>query len=495
MRSDGSLPQGACAQGLKAGWLATMPLPHAPHTLTRRAVFAQAWPIMIGQASVPLVGLVDTLIIGRSGSAAALGGVALAGVAMGAAVIDMVFWSFGFLRMGLSGLVAQASGAGERDEVDALLIRGVVMGLTIGAVLMLLTGPIMAVGFLALPPGGAVAVPARAFVAARFYGAPAALAGFAVNGWLIGRRQTRLALVLQLAMNAINVALDTTLVWHFGLGARGVGLGTAAAEWLALAIGLGLALGPGGARPRALLRRTGLAAVMARDRLARLFVVNRDLMIRTVALLILFTWFANAGARLGATTLAANHVLMQFVAIAAFVLDAFALTAEERVGHAIGSGSRGTFDRALRLTGEFAAIGGAGLSVLFVLAGPWGVAAITTDPHVRATALAYLPFAAVVPLIGAPAWLLDGVFIGATEGRALRNAALISMLAYLACDFALRPFADSGVWLALLISYALRAGNLAVRLPALRARMAQAGLRAPVARGLHMASTPDTRAP
>jgi multidrug resistance protein, MATE family len=442
---------------------------HAPRPLTRRAVVAQAWPIMIGQASVPLVGLVDTLVIGRMGDAAAL-----AGVALGAAVIDMVFWSFGFLRMGISGLVAQASGAGDHDETDALLLRGLILALAFGVVLIVLARPIVALGTMMLPggPGGTVSVPARAFIAARFFGAPAALAGFAINGWLIGRRQTRLALVLQLAMNAVNIALDVTLVWHFGMGARGVGLGTALAEWIALGIGVALALGPGGARPLALVRRTGWAVLMARDRLARLVAVNRDVMIRTVALLILFTWFAYAGARMGAVTLAANHVLMQFVAIGAFVLDAFALTAEERVGHAVGARSPHGFDQALRLTGEFALAGGAVLAVVFLLGGPWLVAAIATDPDVRATAMIYLPYAALAPLLGAPSWLLDGVFIGATDGRALRNAALTSTLGYLACDYALRPVHDYGVWIALLLSYAFRAGTLAIRVPALRSRLA-----------------------
>jgi len=168
-------------------------------------------------------------------------------------------------------------------------------------------------------------------------------------------------------------------------------------------------------------------------------------------------------------------VLMQFVAIGAFVLDAFALTAEERVGHAIGAGSRGSFDRAIRLTGEFALGGGALLAVVFLVGGPWGVAAITTDAHVRSTALMFLPYAALAPLVGAPAWLLDGVFIGATEGRAMRNAAVLSTLGYLACDYALRPWGDTGVWLALLLSYLFRTATLGIRLPALRARLALAG--------------------
>lgn len=442
----------------------------APAPLTRRAVIAQAWPIMVGQASVPLVGLVDCVVIGRTGDAAAL-----AGVALGVALIDMVFWSFGFLRMGLSGLVAQASGAGDRNEVDALLIRGIVLGLCIGLVLAIAAGPITGFGLSLLATGGAVTPAAKGFVAARFFGAPAALAGFAINGWLIGRRQTRRALVLQAAMNALNIALDVAFVRGLHLGAAGVGWGTTLAEWLALVIGLALTLGRGGAHPLALVRRTGWRVVLARDRLARLFVVNRDLMIRTVALLVLFTWFAAAGARLGATTLAANHVLMQFVAIAAFVLDAFALTAEERVGHAIGARSAAAFDHALRLTAEFALGGGLVLALVFLLAGPAGIAVITTDPAVRAIAAAHLGFAALVPLLGAPAWLLDGVFIGATAGRDLRNAAVIATAGYIVVDLALRPLADAGIWAALLISYTLRAANLGMRLPALRRRLASPG--------------------
>lgn len=431
--------------------------------LTRRSIAHQAWPIMLGQASIPLVGLVDTTVIGRTGQAAAL-----AGVAMGAAVIELVFWSFGFLRMGQSGLVAQAAGAGDRLEVDALLLRGLALGLGIGLVLLVLQAPLTDLAFFALSTSPEIAAPAHAFVAARFAGAPAALAVFAINSWLIGLGRTRLALVLQLVMNAANLLLDVTLVWHFGMGARGVGIGTASAEWIALATALLLALGPGGARPTTLLARRGLATLVDGPALRRLFAVNRDLMIRTVALLILFTWFANAGARLGATTLAANHVLMQFVGVAAFVLDAFAFTAEERIGHALGAGSRANFDRALRLTAEFSGLGGLALALLFVASGPAIIALVTTDAAVRATAMTFLPLAALAPFVGAPSWLLDGVFIGATRGRALRNAALVSTLGYLALDTVLRPLGNAGVWAALLASYALRAATLGSALPALR---------------------------
>src|SRR5690606_15802547 len=179
-----------------------------------------------------------------------------------------------------------------------------------------------------------------AYVGARFFGAPAALCTFAITGWLYGLGQTRAALVMQLVMNAANIALDLIFVWGFGMGALGVGIGTAGAEWIALAVGLAMTARITGAGPVALWRRLGRAAVLGGAALGRLFDVNRDIMIRTVALLFMFTWFANAGARLGAESLAANHVLLQFINVAAFVLDAFAFTAEERIGAAVGTKSR-----------------------------------------------------------------------------------------------------------------------------------------------------------
>lgn len=442
--------------------------PDRPPTasLTRASIFAQAWPIMLGQAAIPLVGIVDATVIGRTGDAAAL-----AGVALGATVIGLVFWSFGFLRMGMTGLTAQADGIGDTREVEALLLRALAIGGGIGLVLVALQAPLGALAFVALAGGEAVTGEASAYVAARFLGAPAALIGFAINGWLLGLGRTRAALVLQLLLNLANIAADITLVWGFGLGAYGVGLGTALAEWIAACGGLLVAGRVAGGGMRALVARVPLARIVERASLARLFAVNRDLMIRTVALLLMFAWFANAGARLGASELAANHVLMQFVSLAAFVLDAFAFTAESRVGNAISRRSRAQFTRAVRLTGEFSLAAGVLLSALFLLAGYPVIAFITTDEAVRAEAMRFLPFAAAVPLLGMPSWLLDGIFIGATRGRALRNAAVAALALYLACDLAMRPYANLGVWIALCASYGFRAGGLALYLPGLLASL------------------------
>ena len=440
--------------------VASQPPARAP--LTRASIFAQAWPIMLGQASVPLVGFVDVAVIGRTGDAAAL-----AGVALGATVINLLFWSFGFLRMGVTGLAAQADGAGDRREVEALLLRSLALGGALGLLLLALQWPIGQIAFAVLSGGEDVTAEARGYVSARFFGAPAALCVFAINGWLIGLGRTRAALLLQVVMNAANIALDVLFVWGFGMGAAGVGLGTAGAEWIALAVGLAVVARITGASLPAMARRLGRHAVLDRQALARLLAINRDLMIRTLALLLMFTWFANAGARLGTVPLAANHVLLQFISLAAFVLDAFAFTAESRIGNAFGAASRAGFIRAIRLTGEFSLAAGALLALVFWLTGDAIIALIATDPAVRAEAGRFLPFAALIPLVGMPSWLLDGIFIGSTAGRALRNAAVAATVLYLALDTALRPLDNFGVWLAFAAGYVFRAIALGLHFPAL----------------------------
>ncbi|SDA24183.1 MATE family efflux transporter [Sphingomonas sp. NFR15] len=432
-------------------------------SLTRRAIFAQAWPIMLGQATIPLVGLVDTAVIGRTGDT-----VALAGVALGATVINFFFWSFGFLRMGVTGLTAQAHGAGDHAEVAALLARGVVMGLGFGAALLALQVVLIPAAFAILAGGADIDRAARAFLAARFLSAPALLGVYAINGWLLGLGQTREALVIQIVANLANIVLDVLFVWHFHWGVRGVGLGTAAADWIAFACGLVIVSGRLGPTGRAGLRGAGLFAASA---MRRLLVVNADIMIRTIALLVMFTWFANAGARLGATQLAANQVLMQFVSISAFVLDGFCFTAESRIGQAIGAGSRERFWRAIRLVGEFCLAAAAAFAIIVAFGGGSMIDALVASVDVRHAAYALVPLVALVPLIGVPAWLLDGVFIGATEGRALRNAAIASTTAYIGTDLLLRPYGATGLWLALIAGYAYRAMALGAFLPGLAARI------------------------
>lgn len=432
-------------------------------SLTRRAVFAQAWPVVIGQALVPLVGIVDVIVIGRVSDAAAL-----AGVAVGSAIISLIFWTFGFLRMGVTGLTAQAHGAGNKGEVAAALIRTLLLGVAIGAVLLLLSPAIVPIALWMMSVPSSAEGSAHAFVAARFFGAPGALGFYAIHGWLIGLGRTRLALGCQLAMNGVNLALDVLFVGGFGMGALGVGIGTAIAEWSALAAGLLVAGRLLGWRAMMAMPR---AALFARAQMRRLVAVNVDIMIRTLGLLIMFTWFSRAGARLGTVPLAANHVLMQFVSVSAYVLDSFAFTAEARVGAAIGAGSRAAFLRAIRLTGEFSLAGGIVFAALSLALGGSMIDFVTREPAVRAQAMALLPYCALVPLLGFPSWLLDGIFIGATRGRVLRNAAIVATTFYLLTDFLCRRLGEDGVWIALLASYVYRALTLGVCLPGLIRRV------------------------
>ncbi|WP_066682527.1 MATE family efflux transporter, partial [Sphingomonas sp. CCH9-E2] len=321
-----------------------------------------------------------------------------------------------------------------------------------------------------LAGGGELDSAAREFVTARFLGAPAALGFYAINGWLYGLGRTRETLALQILVNLVNGALDMLFVWQFGMGARGVGLGTAIAEWVGLVAGVVLVVRIAG--PRALLGQR--AGFFERAAWRRLFAVNADIMVRTIALLTLFLWLANAGARLGTVQLAANHVLMQLVSIFAFVLDGFAFTAESRVGQAVGRGSRSDLKRAIRLTGEFSVGFGLVATLAALIFGGALIDLLTTNAAVREAARAVLPLAALAAIVGVPAWLLDGVFIGATQGRALRNAAILATALYIATDLLLRPLGATGLWLALLASYVFRAGLLAIHLPRLFAGVAEA---------------------
>ncbi|MEZ5656534.1 MAG: MATE family efflux transporter [Sphingobium sp.] len=432
--------------------------------LTRRAIFDQAWPIIIAQALVPTVALVDTIVIGRTGDAAAL-----AGVALGASVVTLIFWAFGFLRMGMTGMTAQASGSGDGTEVRLLLLRGLLIGISIGAAIFALYPLFLQPVIQIMGAPASANSEAAAYAVARMAGAPAALACFAINGWLFGTARTKAALALQIVMNGANILFDLILVSVFHLGPLGVGIGTASAEWLTLIVGMFITFRVMDS-PFAQIVAEARTRLIDAEAMRRLFAVNSDIMIRTLALLSLFTWFTHAGARQGTHELAANHVLMQFVTLSAFVLDAFAFTAEERVGAAIGARSRDAYARSVRLTAEFTMAAGLCFTALYFAAGGSLIRFMTTDESVRAIALVMLPYAALIPAIGGPSWLLDGIFIGATETRAMRNATLIVLMAYLSADWLLRPLGNHGVWLALLGSYVARAGTLALHLPALKRR-------------------------
>ncbi|MEN1956195.1 MATE family efflux transporter [Luteimonas changyuni] len=434
--------------------------------LTRAAVARQAWPIILANAAVPAVGLVDTAVIGHYGSATELGALAL-----GALLFNFVYWSFGFLRMGTTGFVAQAVGAGDEPEVRATLARGVLLSVGLGVALMLLQWPVTALYFGLMDGSDAVESVAGEYFRARIWGAPAALALFACSGLLIGLGRSRELLFVQLLLNGLNAGLDVWFAGALGMGARGIGLGTAIAECLTCVVAIIVVLRVLRARHRDHAPFLQWARIADMDRVRQALAANGDILVRTLCLLLAFGWFANAGARFGDVTLAANHILLQLVSFSAFFLDGFAFVAEAQVGAAWGARDRRRFRRAVRLTSELAAGTALVLAALIALLGSAAVAALTTLPAVREVAAAHLPWSALYVLLSVAAFQLDGVFIGTTRTRAMRNASLASLAVFLICAWPLAAwFGNHGLWAAFVVFVVARALAL---LPCYR-RMPQA---------------------
>jgi len=430
---------------------------HTPN-LTHRDVLAIAVPVMISNVSTPLIGLVDTAVVGRIPDPAYIGAVAI-----GALVFTFVFWGFGFLRMGTTGLTAQALGAGDRDEVAASLARALLLAAGVGACLLVLQWPIREVAFWLLGGGAQVESLARDYYDVRIWAAPAALANYALLGWFIGLGRTDVGLVLQLALNLTNIALCVLFVLGFGWGVRGVAAGTLLAEVIAATAGIAIAL----------RHVRGIGAHFARQRimsavvLKRTFVVNADIMIRSLSLICVFAWFVACGASQGDVILAANAVLLSFITLAVYFLDGLAFAAEALVGRAIGAAHRAGLVAAAKITTLWAAGIAVLATALLVALGPALIDLVTVDSAARAAARSYLWWAAFVPVLGVWAFQLDGIFIGATRTADMRNAAIVTLAIYLVAWWVLSPYGNDGLWGAFYVSYFARAGTLLWYYPAL----------------------------
>lgn len=413
--------------------------------ISNRRVLAIALPVVLSNATIPILGAVDTGVIGQLGEAAPIGAVGL-----GAVILTSIYWIFGFLRMGTSGLVAQAHGAGDDGESGAHLLRALGIGLAAGLTFILLQGLLFAGAFRLAPASDGVEVLARQYLAMRIWGAPATISLYAITGWLIATERTRSVLVLQLLMNGLNVLLDLWFVLGLGWGVRGVAGATLIAEWSGLALGLWFARHA----LYAAIQRTGL---FARERIEELARVNGDILIRSVLLQGSFTTFMFMAAGQGDVTLAANQVLLQFLSIVAYGMDGFAFAAELLVGQAVGARRLDRLRRAAMLTSVWGVAGAALLSAVFLLAGPAIIDLLTTSPEVRAEARHFLPWLVAAPLIGIAPWMLDGIFIGATRTREMRNAMLIAVGIYAVLVVVLPPvLGNHGLWAALMGLNALR---------------------------------------
>lgn len=434
------------------------PVRTEPDALTHGRILRIAVPVVLANATVPILGAVDTGVVGQLGEAAPIGAVGI-----GAVILTSVYWIFGFLRMGTVGLASQAIGARDGAEVAALLTRVLMIGAVAGLALILLRAPIFRAAFAIAPASAAVEELARAYMAIRILSAPAAIAIYGISGWLIAGERTTGVLALQLWTNGLNIVLSVAFVLGLGWGVEGVALATVIAEWSGLALGLWLC-------------RAGFATPAWRDwvrvldpaRLRHMASVNTDILIRSVLLTGGFTAFLLIASDFGDVTLAADQILMQFLQIAAFAMDGFAFAAETLVGQAVGARAVGRLRRSAAMTSAW------GLAICVVLAAAFAaiggliIDVMTTAPEVRAEARTYLPWMVAAPVAGWASWMLDGIFIGATRSRDMRNMMVISAAVYaLALALLVPASGNNGLWAAMLIFFAARGVTLALRYPSL----------------------------
>ncbi|QQC64036.1 MATE family efflux transporter [Paraburkholderia ginsengisoli] len=422
-----------------------------------RRVLALAFPIVLANLTQPILGAVDTAVAGHLDGASYLGGVALGGL-----FFNFVFWGFGFLRMGTTGLVAQAHGAGDHAELRNTVIRALLMAAAIGAAVLALQLPLIDYALRALGGSDAVQRHAQLYCHARIWAAPLALGNYVVLGWLLGTQRVRLALLSQVFINGVNIAAVLLFVYGFGWGVAGIGAATATADALGFVLGAAL-LWHGRPRGLAALNRAALFDTTA---LKRLIVLNRDIFVRTLCLLSSFGWFAHLGARQGDATLAANALLLNFQTVMAYGLDGFAHAAEALVGAAIGARDRHAFTQAVKVTALWSGFGALAFALVYWGAGAWIVERLTDQAAVRAAAETYLPWAALSPVISVWGFLLDGVFIGATRTRELMLSMIVSLAVFVAVSSALLALhGNHGLWAAMMIFMAARGVTLARYLP------------------------------
>jgi multidrug resistance protein, MATE family len=425
--------------------------PPAAQPLTHRTILAIAVPVMISNVSTPLIGVVDTAIVGHLPDPAFIGA-----TAVGALIFTFVFWGFGFLRMGTTGLTAQAYGAADIAEVAAVLARGVLLALIAGIALIALQWPIREAAFALVHASARVDGLARGYFAIRIWAAPATLANYALLGWFIGLGRTDIGLLLQLVLNLANMALDMVFVLGLGWDVRGVALGTLIAEYGAAMVGSGIAL----RHMRTMGGHWIRANIVAPRQLKRTLAVNGDIMVRSLALISAFFWFISRSAREGDVVLAANSILIQFLSVSAFFLDGLAFATEALVGRAVGAAQRTGLLSAAKLTTVWAAGVAVLIAAMLAVFGSTFIDGLTVDPTTRAIAREYLPWAAGAPLLGVWAFQLDGIFIGATRTADMRNSMLLSLAIFLAAWWVLSALGNHGLWAAFYVHYLARAGTL-----------------------------------
>ena len=421
---------------------------HWPDRSTHKRVWSLAWPMMLSNITVPLLGLVDTAVIGHLPEPHYLGA-----VAMGGMIFSIMYWAFGFLRMGTTGMVAQAHGREDGDRLRTLLGQSLVLGAFIGLLILLLRTPLTTLALQLMAPEPDVLTEATRYTEIRAFGAPAVLCNFALLGWFVGMQNTRIALILLTSTNLLNMLLDLLFVFGLEMKADGVALATVLAEYFSLLLGLWFC--------RRLLLKTAGQWLWPQLRRLRdykaLIQVNRYLFVRTVTLLLTFAFFTAQGAQQGTAILSANAVLLNFLLLISNALDGFAHATEALIGQTVGQRNLDRFKRTLGCTAFWSLISAIMLTLAFWLGGREIILLLTDIGEVREAASRYLPWVIALPLIGCWSFLLDGLFIGTTRVKIMQDTMLFSVLCvFVPIWWVTQPLGNHGLWLAFISLFAAR---------------------------------------
>ncbi|MXZ49926.1 MAG: MATE family efflux transporter [Rhodobacteraceae bacterium] len=428
----------------------------AADEITHRRILKIAIPILLSNATVPILGAVDTGVIGQLGEAAPIGAVGL-----GSIIITTIYGLFGFLRMGTSGLASQEKGKGDDYELSMIIFRSLMIGFVLGVLVLILHFQLFYLVMKIVPASPEVEGLTEEYVSIRIFSAPAAIATYGITGWLIAQERTQSVLVLQLAMNGLNVILDILFVLGLNYGVEGVAYATLIAEWFALFLGLYLCREALWIKFWAEIHR-----IFDRAKFNRMVSVNSDILIRSLFLGLALVSFLFLSSDFGDITLAANQILLQFLFFTAYALDGFAFSSETLVGQSIGAENKPAVRKSSILTSAWGMITAVIVSVVFALTGPMIITIMTTEPMVRIEAMNYLWWVVLVPIIGGPSWFLDGIFIGATKTREMRNGMMISFFFYvIALVITMPTMGNAGLWLSLYILFILRALTLGLKYP------------------------------
>lgn len=442
-------------------------MPDSPHTNINwhKRVWWLAVPIILSNVTVPLVGAVDTAVTGHMDSPEPI-----AAVALGASVFSLVFWTFGFLKMGTSGSIAQAYGAGDDVTISLTIMRSLVIAAVLGIFVIAFRHPLLELALRVVAGKPEIEQLTRDYFSVRVWSAPATLANYVLTGVLIGLQRMRSVFAFQLLLNCTNVALDLLFVPVLGYGVEGVATASLISEYVALALALYLI------REQLLIasRTTSIKTLRDPEPLKRLLKLNGDIFIRTLLLVSCFFYFNASSAKFTSTVFAANVILMQLLHICAYALDGFAHAAETLTGQAWGSKSRQQFHGVIRASTVQATITAIALTLLLYLAGPGILSLFTNQTEVLATANSLLPWMLILPFLSVWCYQLDGIFIGTTHSREMRNAMILSATGFFGLTSLLIPaFGNTGLWLALAIFMIMRAITLYLYYPRIKATIDQ----------------------